>query len=165
MFVVLLVALIVLSKDMEKMERASRSVTSEGYIRSKNQTFFFNTWIYWLINVGVSHLLKLKCRLNSPVYVGVNMVCLSAWMDCLAFFPSLVSKGIGSEFWKNWVCLIQAPSNILQVINWAQQLDSPVRYMGAKTRFLWLGNVRWGNTHNPQSIYTGIRPSHREERM
>lgn len=50
--------LILFSNDMKSLARVARSLNSACEIRKARQTFFFNSWIDCLNNVGVSHLVK-----------------------------------------------------------------------------------------------------------
>lgn len=91
---VLLVNLIVLFEDTENWSRATRLVNSVGGISRVRKRFSSNSGISWLINIGVSHLVKQEWELNVCVCVcvAVELVCLSAWMARLDFVFLLVSK-------------------------------------------------------------------------
>lgn len=66
---VLLVNLIVLFEDTENWSRATRLVNSVGGISRVRKRFSSNSGISWLINIGVSHLVKQEWELNVCVCV------------------------------------------------------------------------------------------------
>lgn len=138
---VLLVNLIVLFEDTENWSRATRLVNSVGGISRVRKRFSSNSGISWLINIGVSHLVKQEWELNVCVCVwllswSVSVLGWRVWT--LSSCSCQKKPSISSKVWKNWVDSIQLLSNSCGVISRAHLITAPVRYKGAKTRFLQL---------------------------
>lgn len=87
-----LVQAIVFSENMAKLVRNTMLVNSTHVIRRARQTWFFNPWVYWLINIWVSHVVVWEWMLNLYVYMAVNLVYLGAWMAFLPFVFFSVSE-------------------------------------------------------------------------
>lgn len=87
----LLILLIVFSRDMPNLTRAERLVNSFSDIRREIQMFFFNPYIPWLINVNVSHfVVGVQVELLS-VYKAFWSVLVLGWIS-LPLFSSLCQK-------------------------------------------------------------------------
>lgn len=93
--------IIVLSNNMVSLDILASLVSSAWYSSRVTHRFFFKPWVYWLNSLGTFHLTYCKCRLNSRVYVAVDLVYVGFWIAFLAFAILLVSKNMASKFYKH----------------------------------------------------------------